>query len=97
MNYELTPDLYSKQTMVLEDLLDHHPDFHPRHDPTFSPEDVEIFDQVFFPDWDLQEGYQATFHALFDANPELIQRSQALLDRFLAAHSVDVGDLLQKV
>lgn len=83
MNFNLTPDLYSKQTLFVESFLEFHPEAHPDQNDAFSPEERTVFTKVFQPDWDsYNDDYQQTFRALFDTNPELLQQSQALLKKF---------------
>ena len=97
MEYFLTPGQYSKQTMFVEGIIEHHPDFHPRKGTLFTLEAVAIFERVFLPNWDALGSYVEVFHSLFDTDPGLLQVSQRLLKKFCDSHGVETEGLLHPV
>lgn len=86
--------LYHDQTLIVEDLIEDHPEFNPRLDSEFTEEECLVFETVFLPDWDkYQDDYRIAFQP-YQSQPQLLVQSQEILKKFFVKHGVDPTGLL---
>lgn len=88
---------YHDQTLVVESLLGAHPEFNPKDDPEFSPEEREAFQAVFLPNWDdYGNDYRQAYRHFREKLPEIFTLAQAMLHKFCGKHGIDPADLIIK-
>lgn len=85
---------YHDQTLLVDDLISHHPEFGLANDPDFSPDERWAFQVVFQPNWsNFNDDYRAAFKYFQEHSPELFTTSQLVLKKFLAKHGVIANHL----
>ncbi|MBI4948352.1 hypothetical protein HY844_02250 [Candidatus Berkelbacteria bacterium] len=83
-------ETYKAQTLAVESLLEHHPEFDPATDPGFSSEERHVFSEVFQPDWSqYKDDYRQVYDHFINHEPESMRQAQAVLKKFFLAHGVD--------
>ncbi|MEK7171171.1 MAG: hypothetical protein AAB774_02605 [Patescibacteria group bacterium] len=87
-------EIYKAQTLAVESLLDHHPEFDPATNAGFSEHERSVFTDVFQPDWDkFGDDYHQVFEHLLTKEPRKLEEAQTVLQKFFRAHGVDPTDL----
>ena len=86
-------DLYRRQTLFIESLLEAHPEFDPNLDSRFTVCESQIVHGAFMPDWDHERNYKTKFLKLQRESPQLLDLAELLLIRFCEIHGVDSSSL----
>ncbi len=87
----LTPDEFARQTLMVDSLLESHPEFEPSSDD-FTAAELEVFSSVFRPDWDSLGDYRVVYDKLFGHDQPLMHASQQVLAKFCLLHGLEPVD-----
>lgn len=86
--------IYKNQTLAIESLLDHHPEFAIELDSSFTADEAQVFQRVFSPNWEeFEDDYRKAYAFFLGEGSDLLQPARAILKRWCVAHGVNPADL----
>ena len=87
-------EVYKRQTLVVENLLNHHPEFGLAEDPSFTSSERRIFATVFQPDWDFfDDDYRKAYEYFSTKQAQTYSKAKQILKKWLLKYRVDLTGL----
>lgn len=91
---QLDSEMYKQQTLVVESLLTHHPEFDPAVDRSFSSIEAALFREFFQPKWEeFQDDYRLVFEHFASQRPADLAVAQDVLRKWCVVHGVSLDEV----
>lgn len=88
MKYENGVEQFREETLMVESILEFHPEFHPATDVNLTQREQNDFVRFYLPDWDKFSDYRDAYTELISNDIGLESRAKEALEAWKTAHGL---------